>query len=372
MTHKRLKVLLAGLALLVSSAVLGQAGQIDFEGTVHYLDKTGGTLSRLMQEASRAFEKDSKDGLFFIGYIFTARHGVHMGDRRENDAPYTVNVRTDEIRIRRTRRRTNEEGYTMRTEADESGPAGILLLNRVTDGRRTLLDTNVFDPDRVYRFEDIPLYWLGEVDTDQSFQTLRTEFQRGGRDLQSDLVFLISLHDSPQVNGFLQDVALGEDFGRKVRKNAIFWLGNLNTPDSLRSLKLINSRVDSTELKKQVVFAYSLNDQEEAVQEMIAIARQDDNREVRKNAIFWLGQKASREAVKALKDVVQASDEDTDLKKSAVFAISQLPKDQSVPLLISIAKSHKNSSVRKNAIFWLGQTGDEEALKFFEDILLMK
>ena len=372
MMHKHLMLFLTGFALLVSGTALGQAEQVDFEGTVHYLDTSGGTLSRLMQEASRAFEKDSGEGLFFMGYIFTARHGVHLGERRDDDAPYTVNVRTDEIKIRRTWRRTHEEGYTMRTGEDESGPAGILLLSRMEGGRRTILDTNVFDPDRVYRIEDIPLYWLGEVDTDQSFQMLRTEFQRSERDLQSDLVFIISLHDTPQVNGFLQDVALEEDFERKVRKNAIFWLGNLNTPDSLRSLQLINSRVEGTELKKQVVFAYSLSDQEEAVQEMIAIARRDDNREVRKNAIFWLGQKASREAVKALKDVVQAPDENTELKKSAVFAISQLPKDQSVPLLISIAKSNKNASVRKNAIFWLGQTGDKEALKFFEDILTKK
>lgn len=372
MTHKHLTIFLAGLALLASSAAFGQAGQIDLEGNVHHLEKTGGTLTQRMQEASRAFESMSEDGLFFIGYIFTARNGVHMGEHRGDDAPYTVNVRTDEIRIRRTRRRTNDEGYTMRTEEDESGPAGVLLLNRVAHGRKTILDTNVFDPDRTYRFEDIPLYWLGEADTDQSFRMLRAEFQSGGRELQSDLVFIISLHDTPRVNGFLQDVALDEDTGRKVRKNAIFWLGNLDTSESLKSLKLINNRVDATELRKQVVFAYSLSDQEEAVQEMITIARGDDNREVRKNAVFWLGQKASREAVKALKDVVQASDEDTELKKSAVFAISQLPKDQSVPLLISIAKSHRNASVRKNAIFWLGQTGDAEALKLFEEILLKK
>jgi len=69
---------------------------------------------------------------------------------------------------------------------------------------------------------------------------------------------------------------------------------------------------------------------------------------------------------------VEGQDEDVGVKESAVFAIGQLPKDEAVPMLIDIAKTNKNPKVRKQAIFWLGQTGDAEALKFFEDILLKK
>ncbi len=64
--------------------------------------------------------------------------------------------------------------------------------------------------------------------------------------------------------------------------------------------------------------------------------------------------------------------EDVDVKKSAVFAISQLPKEKAVPILIDIARTNKSPSVRKNAIFWLGQKDSDEALKFFEEILLKK
>ena len=41
-------------------------------------------------------------------------------------------------------------------------------------------------------------------------------------------------------------------------------------------------------------------------------------------------------------------------------------------MLIQIAKSNQNPKVRENAIFWLGQKDGEEALKFFEEILLKK
>ena len=87
---------------------------------------------------------------------------------------------------------------------------------------------------------------------------------------------------------------------------------------------------------------------------------------------FWSSTRASAESVSALKDIVEAKDDAAGLKDQAVFAISQLPHDRSVPLLIDIAKTNGSPSVRKKAIFWLGQTGDEAALKFFEDILLKK
>jgi HEAT repeat protein len=185
------------------------------------------------------------------------------------------------------------------------------------------------------------------------------------------MIFAISLHDTPEVLPFLKATALGR-YDTDIRKSAIFWIGNMEGPESFHSLQDIAGRIRGTELRKHVVFAYSLNNEEGAVEEMIRIARSEPDREVRKNAIFWLGQKASAKAVKLLTGVVEEEDEDDDIKTSAVFAISQLPKDQSVPLLISIAKTNESASVRKNAIFWLGQTGEEEALEFFEEILLKK
>ncbi|HUU45237.1 MAG TPA: HEAT repeat domain-containing protein, partial [Acidobacteriota bacterium] len=63
------------------------------------------------------------------------------------------------------------------------------------------------------------------------------------------------------------------------------------------------------------------------------------------------------------------NDPDTDVKEHAVFALSQLPRDEGVPLLINVARTNRNPEVREQAIFWLGQSGDERALDFFEEIL---
>jgi HEAT repeat protein len=115
-----------------------------------------------------------------------------------------------------------------------------------------------------------------------------------------------------------------------------------------------------------------MSDKTEAVKELVRLAKKEKDPKIRKEAIFWLGQKASEESIKTLRDVVNDTDEDTKVKGSAVFAISQLPSEKSVPMLIDIARKNKNPKVQKQAIFWLGQKDDEAALKFFEEILLKK
>jgi len=369
MRHRGLVLAAAGILILLAGFQAGFGQQPGLEGKVMFLEKEGGSLAERMQAAARTFRRETPQGLYFTGYIFTALRAVHMGEGWESNAPYRIGIKSGEIKIRRVRRGDRKSGYSMHTDDDRRGPAGIVLLHRISGGKSEILDSQIIDPEHTYTFDEAPLYWLGEAEVAESLSLLQDLFQDGSRDLQKELVFAISMHDGSEVEPFLRRVALG-DYGTEVRKNAVFWMGN--RPGSLPHLKEIYPRVSGTELKKQVVFAMSLSRDEEAAREMIRIAREEHNLEIRKNAVFWIGQKASQEAAAALQDMVADSKEDEDVKKSAVFAISQLPEEQSVPMLITIAKSNPSAAVRKNAIFWLGQTGGEEALKFFEEILLKR
>ncbi len=368
----RLRIALvgAGLALfLLGGLSLSWAQEVSLKGTVHQMETAGQSLEKSMQAAEKEFHKNNREGLYFTGYIFISRSMVRMGGDYEAESPYTVNTRSGKIRIRRISPEKHNKGFSMHTDSDEAGPAGVFLLHKFSQGKSRIIDTQIFDPDRTYEFEDVPVYWMGEARNADSLTFLEDTFKENSPELGKKLIFVISVHDSPRVDVFLKGVALG-DHSTEVRKNAIFWIGN--RPESFLTLKEISGKVQGTELRKHVVFAYSISKDERAVKEMIQFARSEADREVRKNAIFWLGHKASNEAVKALKDVVEGSEEDADVKKSAVFAISQLPSEKSVPLLISIARTNSSAAVRKNAIFWLGQTGEEEALEFIEEILLKK
>jgi hypothetical protein len=93
------------------------------------------------------------------------------------------------------------------------------------------------------------------------------------------------------------------------------------------------------------------------------------SRRVRRSAVFWLGQAAGDAATRGLTDLIDDGAVDRDVKESAVFALSQRPREEGVPALIRIVKSNGDPQLRRKAIFWLGQSDDPRALALFEELL---
>jgi len=369
-------VLIGAAVIIWAASPLAEEIPSDFlKGKVHFLDKNNLSLAQKMKLAETEFRKSKGGDSYFTGYVFLTSHEIHMGEIEthmgetwKSSIPFRVTGDEAGIRVRRKHR----SNFSSKSLDSEEGiePVGLLLLHRISKGKSEIQDARMIDLDQTFEFEEQPVYWLGEADNEESFLFLESEFEAGDLSLQKRLLSVICSHDDPKAHDLLRRIVFG-NYAREVRKNAIFWLGNIKDAKSLGYLKEILKKENDTELRKQTVFAIQLSNEKEAMTELIQIAKTDTNQKIRKNAIFWLGQKASKECAKALKDVVQG-DEDVELKNHAVFAISQLPKDQSVPMLIDIAKTNKSPEVRKKAIFWLGQTGDERALKFFEEILLKK
>jgi hypothetical protein len=93
------------------------------------------------------------------------------------------------------------------------------------------------------------------------------------------------------------------------------------------------------------------------------------SRKVKRSAVFWLGQAAGDAATRGLTDLVDDGNADHEVRETAVFALSQRPRDEGVPALIRIAKENKDPDLRRKAIFWLGQSDDPRALSLFEELL---
>jgi len=93
------------------------------------------------------------------------------------------------------------------------------------------------------------------------------------------------------------------------------------------------------------------------------------SRKVRRSAVFWVGQAAGDAATRGLTDLVDDRDADREVRESAVFALSQRPRDEGVPALIRIARDNRDPELRRKAIFWLGQSEDPRALSLFEELL---
>lgn len=93
------------------------------------------------------------------------------------------------------------------------------------------------------------------------------------------------------------------------------------------------------------------------------------SRKVRRSAVFWVGQAAGEAATRGLTDLVDDNSAEEDVRTQAVFALSQRPRDEGVPALIRIARENKDPDIRRKAIFWLGQSNDPRALSLFEELL---
>ena len=290
----------------------------------------------------------------------------------------------------------------------ETRNLGIFVLHEPSGSATTRVE--IYNLDREREYSGYPVYWLGHAGNEESLDYLKglAESNQIG-DSQKHSIVGIAVHDYPRVGGMLEVFVRNSPI-EKVRSTAVFWLGqapghlsfladlvrNAQETDKLRkeaafaigvslepgtmaALENLYSTVNSREVKKQIIFAASVNKDDatasvpgkddEGISFMIKIAESDPDRELRKQALFWLGQKAGKRSLEVLGNVIEKVDDDTEVQKQAVFAISQRPKDEAVPLLIKIAKTHRKAGVRKQAMFWLGQTGDDRALEFFKEIL---
>ncbi len=264
----------------------------------------------------------------------------------------------------------------------------------------TIARVEVYNLDRKREYSGYPVYWLGRANNEESLSLLKSLVDNQSDDkLKERATMAIALHDDKSVGAMLKGLSAKSN-PERVRKTAIFWLGHVEgerefladivrneqetievrkqaafgigvnkDKAALPTLQNLYAQVTPRELKRQIIFATSINDNKDAaVDFLINTASNEQDRELKKQALFWLGQKAGDRSLKYLSDVAEKTDGDTEVQKQAVFALSQRQKDEAIPSLIRIAKTHQNLAVRKQAIFWLGQSGDDRAVAFFKEI----
>ena len=184
----------------------------------------------------------------------------------------------------------------------------------------------------------------------------------------SDLLVLLRIVDRKVERVRMFSKACTIDAGGR----RVYWLTGVQPAASVALLAgVVTSQAETTGRSKTLhgaLAAIAAHAAPEAADALIRFARQDASARTRGDALFWLAHKAGQKAAGTITDAID-NDPDTKVKERAVFALSQLPKDDGVPRLIEVARTNRNPRVRKQAMFWLGQSKDERALKFFEEIL---
>ena len=146
-------------------------------------------------------------------------------------------------------------------------------------------------------------------------------------------------------------------------------LGMIGTKDATTYLLGLASRDESRASEKAIFAAILADSVTIWPDLLKIAKNQDVSRKVRRSAVFWLGQAAGEAATRGLTELVDDKSADREVRETAVFALSQRPQDEGVPALIKIAKQNPDPELRRKAIFWLGQSEDPRALSLFEELL---
>lgn len=132
------------------------------------------------------------------------------------------------------------------------------------------------------------IFWLGQSPGGGEY--LRELYASVDSDeLREKIIFGVSQSGERADGDWLLDRALDESESIDVRKNALFWAGQMGMDVS--RLADLYASVSDREMREQIIFVLSQASNERgAVDQLMEIARGEEDTELQKNAIFWLGE----------------------------------------------------------------------------------
>lgn len=147
------------------------------------------------------------------------------------------------------------------------------------------------------------IFWLGQ--SDESAEFLRQLWESSSdSEVRESILFSLSQMDEAANADWLMDIALDENEGIDVRKQALFMASqrdDVNADDLIG----IYGRAPDRELKQQALFVLSQSDDPSAVDKIIEVVREEEDPELRQNAIFWLGQSGDPRAEDVLLELLE-------------------------------------------------------------------
>jgi hypothetical protein len=268
----------------------------------------------------------------------------------------------------------NGENITMSSNQSVKleGPRDLVVLFRVEGHQTGKIRT--FTPDCNLDAGGLPFIWLTGVSPSESIRLLlgiAKDTAAGSHEQMrkaDGATAAIAMHADSGADAALDEL-VAQSQPDQVRRQAIFWLGNSRGHRGFEIVSRIVREDPSDKIREHAVFALTQNKEPKALEVVAAVAHNDKSPHVRGQALFWLAQRAGQKvAESAISDAI-ANDPETEVKKKAVFALTQMPAGEGVPLLIQVVRNNRNPEVRKQAMFWLGQSKDDRALSFIEEVL---
>ena len=152
--------------------------------------------------------------------------------------------------------------------------------------------------------------------------------------------------------------AAQEDPDPEVRRQAVFWLSEVDDPRAVDALEAFIDSSTDPEVRERAVFALAQHDSPRARQLLRQVARDPaTDPDVRRVAVFWLGNDATEEDLEFLRELFGQTG-DPELDERILFAVGQSDRPDGAGWLLDVAaRGSVSPELRKMAVFWAAEAG---------------
>jgi HEAT repeat protein len=253
------------IALSMAVAVTFAQDQRNYT-RAEFINVDGSNLNDKIDRAVQQFKASKQGDTVWLAYHFPAR-----ADARVGMFSGTVYRDSDGIRLERGEDTTQIAVFLL-TDASGSQPKFTRI--------KTL---NLSEP---FVFENRPVYWLGNVDANQSIASLEKAMRADAqsRELARGALRAIAVHDNPRSISFLKEVA-AKDSDLEVQRSAVSNLSRVKTQEGLNALIDLYDGAASDTLKDEIIAGIARTESRKAMDKLQEIAKNDANPKMRQRAI---------------------------------------------------------------------------------------
>ncbi len=149
-----------------------------------------------------------------------------------------------------------------------------------------------------------------------------------------------------------------DDPHREVRRQAVFWLSEVDSEEAVDALLSFAQESGDEELLLQAVFALSQHDSPRAMNAVRAMAADAEIPiNVRRQAVYWMGSEGNDSDIRALK-AMYPDVRDREVRTAIVHAVAEAGGRENREWLLQLALDEDEPiEVRKNAMYFIGEAG---------------
>ncbi len=186
----------------------------------------------------------------------------------------------------------DDDGIKLERREDPKQTA-VFLLADITASSTNFKRVKTLNLGEPYVFEKHPVYWLGDIEVNQSIAQLDTLQREANSDAARARGALraIGSHDSPRALSLLKDAS--KSTNAEIRGTALSSLGNLKLAEAdVALIELFEQSTDET-FKDEVIRRLGYSETRQALEKLQAIAQRDASARLRKTAVRQLTRTAA-------------------------------------------------------------------------------